>query len=81
MHGGSRGYARTGTDDREDRGMPRGIRTKPVPYCPDCGAQMALRRPKRDKSQFDPFWGCSQYPECRGTRDIREDGKPEMDDD
>jgi len=30
---------------------------------------------------FDPFWGCSQYPDCRGTRNIKEDGAPESDDD
>ena len=61
--------------------MTRGIRTKPVPYCPECGAQMVLRKAKPHKWQFNPFWGCSQYPECRGTRDIKADGTPENDDD
>lgn len=62
--------------------MPRGIRTKPVPYCPQCGAKMVLRKPKpHEEWRFDPFWGCSQYPECRGTRNIKQDGTPEMGDD
>ncbi len=61
--------------------MTRGIRTKPEPYCPVCGARMALRKPKPHKWQFDPFWGCAQYPDCRGTRNIKEDGTPESDDD
>ena len=56
----------------------RGIQTFPIPYCPECGAKMKLRRPKRSQSWMT-FWGCSQYPECIGVRDIGEDGKPETD--
>jgi ssDNA-binding Zn-finger/Zn-ribbon topoisomerase 1 len=56
----------------------RGIQTKPEPYCPLCGAKMALRRPKKHQ-EWQPFWGCSQYPECTGARNIGEDGKPEID--
>ena len=54
------------------------IRTKPEPYCPECGAKMALRRPKPSQD-FEPFWGCSQYPDCRGTRrvvEVNEDQLP-----
>ena len=59
---------------------PKAIRTKPVPYCPECGAQMRLRRPNPAWSrQFEPFWGCSAYPDCNGKRNIMEDGRPEMD--
>jgi DNA topoisomerase-1 len=58
--------------------MARGIRTHPKPYCPECGAQMVLRKPKKHQD-YDPFWGCSQYPECRGSRNIQEDGTPEED--
>ncbi len=39
-----------------------------VPACPECGAPMVKRRSRRG-----PFWGCSRYPECRGTRTA--DGK------
>ena len=55
------------------------IRTKPVPWCPDCGALMKLRKPwTHARVQFTPFWGCSQYPDCRGRRNILADGLPEM---
>lgn len=55
------------------------IRAKPVPFCPDCGAQMVLRRPGAYKD-YPPFWGCSQYPYCKGTREICQDcGKPDDD--
>lgn len=56
------------------------IRTKPVPECPDCGGRMILRRPKLGAS-WDPFWGCSEYPNCHGSRNIGHDGLPEEDDD
>jgi ssDNA-binding Zn-finger/Zn-ribbon topoisomerase 1 len=63
--------------------MPRRervIRTKPEPYCPDCGARMVLRRPRQGQD-WVPFWGCNRFPHCRGTRQITEDGTPEGDDD
>lgn len=47
--------------------------TKPKPYCPICGGRMVLRRPKLGTpkyGQFDAFWGCSQYPDCHGKRNI-----------
>jgi len=56
------------------------IRTKPEPYCPECGAQMRLRKP-RENQTWEAFWGCSQYPECKGARNILPDGTPEEDDD
>ncbi|HHQ49569.1 MAG TPA: type I DNA topoisomerase [Acidobacteria bacterium] len=39
-----------------------------APSCPKCGAPMVQRRSRRG-----PFWGCSKYPECKGTRSL--DGK------
>jgi ssDNA-binding Zn-finger/Zn-ribbon topoisomerase 1 len=60
--------------------MPAMIQIKPEPYCPICGGRMKLRRPKPGQT-YKPFWGCSQYPDCKGTRNIGEDGKPESDED
>lgn len=54
------------------------IQTKPEPYCPECGARMVLRRPPQGKN-WRPFWGCNQYPDCHGTRQIGSDGKPIID--
>jgi ssDNA-binding Zn-finger/Zn-ribbon topoisomerase 1 len=56
------------------------IRTKPEPACPICGARMILRRPNpKSTTQFNPFWGCNRYPDCKSTLNIGEDGKPETD--
>jgi hypothetical protein len=45
----------------------------PPPFCPDCGAQMALNPPP------DVFWGCPEFPVCTGSREIGEDSKPTYD--
>ena len=58
--------------------MHKVIQTKPEPYCPDCGGRMKLRRPVKSQT-WDPFWGCTEYPECKGSRNIQEDGRPETD--
>jgi len=39
------------------------------PPCPTCGEPLVLRTAKRGKHAGQDFWGCSQYPNCRGTRD------------
>ena len=39
----------------------------PIPQCPQCGAQMALRTAKTGKKAGQQFWGCTQYPDCKGT--------------
>lgn len=32
--------------------------------CPECGVRMVPRNGK-----FGKFWGCPNYPKCKGTRD------------
>lgn len=36
------------------------------PTCPHCGSSMRRRAGRRGR-----FWGCSRYPDCRGTRSMR----------
>lgn len=36
-----------------------------TPECPDCGGPMRKRKSARGE-----FWGCSNYPECKGIRNI-----------
>jgi restriction system protein len=38
------------------------------PECPTCGKPMVLRRAKSGKNAGQEFWGCSAFPQCRGTR-------------
>jgi four helix bundle suffix protein len=37
-----------------------------APACPQCGAPMRQRKTRKDNR---PFWGCTQYPACRGVMD------------
>lgn len=39
-----------------------------APACPRCGKPMALRTARRGPRTGSQFWGCSGYPDCRGTR-------------
>ena len=41
-----------------------------VPTCPTCGSEMVGRTAKRGANAGSQFWGCSQYPRCRGTRAV-----------
>ena len=42
-----------------------GQKTADVPACPQCGKPMRRRR-----SAKGDFWGCSAFPECKGTRPV-----------
>lgn len=37
------------------------------PPCPACGGQMVLRTAKRGANAGQRFWGCTSFPQCRGT--------------
>ena len=37
-----------------------------VPHCPVCNALMVKRLARRGVSAGSSFWGCSNYPKCRG---------------
>jgi len=41
-----------------------------APTCPKCGKPLVLRTVRRGARAGSQFWGCSGYPECRGTRDL-----------
>jgi Protein of unknown function (DUF2726)/Topoisomerase DNA binding C4 zinc finger len=36
------------------------------PCCPKCGSAMVLRTAKSGTNQGEKFWGCSNFPQCRG---------------
>ncbi len=41
--------------------------------CPRCGSEMTLREAKRGLNPGQKFWGCRKFPECRGTRNLKEE--------
>ena len=42
----------------------------PIPACPKCGKPMALRTAKAGPHAGQQFWGCTAYPECKGTAEV-----------
>lgn len=40
------------------------------PKCPSCGAEMVRRKAKSGQNAGNEFWGCSQYPRCKGIMAI-----------
>jgi len=47
------------------RVQARGQAMEPAPECPQCGKPM-----RRRMSAKGEFWGCSAFPECRGTKPV-----------
>lgn len=53
----------------------KAIDQQPVPdrqtsevLCPECGSKMKLKTAQKGFNAGNKFWGCSCYPQCRGTR-------------
>lgn len=38
-----------------------------IPQCPQCGKPMVVRTAKSGKHAGQQFWGCSDYPDCKGA--------------
>lgn len=48
-------------------------RRSAVPVCPRCGARMVLRTGQQGARKGRKYWGCSNYPACRCTKDLEEE--------
>ena len=46
------------------------IKPEDAPACPVCQSAMVKRTAKRGANSGNAFWGCSQYPGCKGTRPV-----------
>ncbi len=42
--------------------------TASAPSCPVCDSEMVLRQAKQGSKAGSSFWGCRQFPKCRGIR-------------
>jgi len=41
-----------------------------TPNCPRCNTPMVMREARRGPNAGEKFWGCPNYPKCRGTRSL-----------
>ena len=44
----------------------------PAPACPRCGQPMVLRTARTGSRAGLEFWGCSAFPDCKGTRPVEQ---------
>jgi Topoisomerase DNA binding C4 zinc finger len=51
---------------------PRRFDSYSQPLCPECGSSMEVKRAQRGKHAGSEFWGCSQYPRCKGIVNLDE---------
>jgi len=61
-----RGVPRRFKSDRSDRADP----TDQIPPCPRCGKPMVLRTAKSGPNAGLQFWGCCDYPDCKGAVNV-----------
>lgn len=64
--------ARLAFRNQKDRSDPtdRSDLTDRIPSCPRCGKAMVLRTAKSGKNAGRQFWGCSDYPSCKGVVEL-----------
>jgi len=53
---------------QSEKGDNSGPSDKETPACPACGKPMRRRTAGKGPNTGQPFWGCSGYPDCRGTK-------------
>ena len=77
-----RGRQKRSRTDRSDQSDPtdRSDELPTAPACPLCGKLMVLRTARQGKQSGSRFWGCSGYPECRGTRELEGGGSSKRSD-
>jgi four helix bundle suffix protein len=56
--------------DRTDQSHQTDHSKAKPPNCPVCGSLMSLRTAKTGKNAGQSFWGCTSYPDCKGTAKI-----------
>lgn len=51
------------------------VMVQETPKCPECGSEMVIRQARTGKHAGEKFWGCSNYPECKGIVAIEEESE------
>jgi ssDNA-binding Zn-finger/Zn-ribbon topoisomerase 1 len=55
----------------ELKAVPKSDAIQGAVRCPKCGATMVKRIAQSGFNRGGEFWGCSRYPECKGTRSVK----------
>ena len=62
------------------RTAARKAQQAPSPQCPVCGKPMLQRTARTSPRAGQPFWGCSTFPNCKGSRPITPSDKSDQSD-
>lgn len=54
----------------EKRHMENLVQNMEHPICPRCGKSMVLRTARKGGRVGSAFWGCSNFPECKVTKNV-----------
>ncbi|MCX7045496.1 MAG: four helix bundle suffix domain-containing protein [Candidatus Sumerlaeota bacterium] len=65
---------RSDGSDGSDASDKHGASDRPI--CPRCGKPMRQRVARKGAKAWQPFWGCSDYPDCTGVRPIPGPNEP-----
>lgn len=67
---------------RKSDGADRSAESDPSdkPPCPKCGKPMLQRTARKGSKTGQPFWGCSGYPDCKGTLAVSPSAKSDLSD-
>lgn len=63
------GFSENMTEERLEARKTQAF-VKGAPKCPECGLPMLKRMQKKGQMQGREFWGCSDFPRCKGIRQI-----------
>jgi four helix bundle suffix protein len=67
--------------DKSDTSYASDLAAKPpAPACPLCGHPMVHRIARKGPRANQPFWGCSRYPDCKGTLAVSPSEKSDQSD-
>lgn len=57
-------------NNRIQEAKPVYQKAEEVPDCPSCGAGMVMRTARRGRNSGNKFWGCPEFPMCKGTKPL-----------
>lgn len=61
--------------ERETQQRRSATSSSDVPSCDKCGKPMILRTARKGRNAGSKFWGCTGYPECKGTQALDASGR------
>ncbi|MDD5204238.1 MAG: four helix bundle suffix domain-containing protein [Desulfobacterales bacterium] len=64
------GYSERLAAARVEERRKKPSKQQQAPACPLCGKAMVMRTARKGKKAGSTFWGCSGFPECKGTRPV-----------